>query len=128
MSTPPVSNINVPESLNSKTDKSHKKKGTEDIIQVIANGIQDNILSDESEIRSLVSSNNMTKISYQICSTTPLLDLAQLFDKATDAEYYAMKANQEETLYWISYGKEFVIQYNDFIKNSNKKMGKKKAK
>ncbi|CAG8649174.1 1747_t:CDS:2, partial [Gigaspora rosea] len=120
MPTSPVSNIDMSESLDSKTvkkllnqnqdknlDKSHKKKGTEDIVQVIANGIRDNILLDESEVRSLASSNNVTEIAYQICSITPLLDLAQLFDKATDAEHYAMKANQEETLCWISYGKEF---------------------
>ena len=60
--------------------------------------------------------------------TISLLDLAQLFDKATNAEYYATKANQEETLCWINYGKEFVIQYNDLIKNSNGKIGEKKAK
>jgi polyhydroxyalkanoate synthesis regulator phasin len=54
--------------------------------------------------------------------------LAQLFGKATNAEYYATKANQEETLCWINYGKEFVIQYNDLIKNSNGKIGEKKAK
>ncbi|CAG8788871.1 28420_t:CDS:2 [Gigaspora margarita] len=35
----------------------------------------------------------------QNSSTVLLLDLAQLFDKATDAEYSAIKANQEETLY-----------------------------
>ncbi|CAG8658291.1 1859_t:CDS:2, partial [Racocetra fulgida] len=57
-----------------------------------------------------------------------LLDLAQLFDKATDAEYSAIKANQEETLCWINYGNEFIIQYNDIIKNSNGKIGEKKAK
>ncbi|CAG8620145.1 4736_t:CDS:1, partial [Acaulospora colombiana] len=32
-------------------DKSHKKKGTENIAQVITDGIQNNILSDESEAR-----------------------------------------------------------------------------
>ncbi|RHZ74205.1 hypothetical protein Glove_227g186 [Diversispora epigaea] len=53
---------------------------------------------------------------------------SQLFDKATNAEYYAMKANQEETLRWINYGSEFIIQYNDLIKNSNGKIGEKKAK
>ncbi|CAG8810706.1 9331_t:CDS:2, partial [Gigaspora margarita] len=57
-----------------------------------------------------------------------LLDLAQLFNKATDAEYSAIKANQEETLCWINYENEFIIQYNDIIKNSHSKIGKKKAK
>lgn len=56
--------MSTPESLDSKTVKklwvqnqnksldktslSHKKKGTENIVQVIADGIQDNIISDES--------------------------------------------------------------------------------
>ncbi|RIB29888.1 hypothetical protein C2G38_2291397 [Gigaspora rosea] len=85
-----------------KTSQSHKKKGTENIAQVIADGIQDNVISDESETRSFVSSNHMTEISAtarrQNSDTISLLDLAQLFDKATNAEYYATKANQEETL------------------------------
>ncbi|CAG8598074.1 16200_t:CDS:2, partial [Racocetra fulgida] len=68
MPTSPVSNIDMSESLDSKTvkkllnhnqdknlDKSHKKKGTEDIVQVIANGIRDNILLDESEVRNVLT-------------------------------------------------------------------------
>ncbi|CAG8536651.1 4996_t:CDS:10 [Acaulospora morrowiae] len=121
-----------------KTSQSHKKKGTENIAQVIADGIQDvlssadNTISDESETRSFASSNHVTEISAtarrQNSDTISLLDLAQLFDKATNAEYHAMKANQEETLCWVNYGKEFIIQYNDLIKNSNGKIGEKKAK
>ncbi|CAG8634810.1 7258_t:CDS:2, partial [Paraglomus occultum] len=61
-------------------------------------------------------------------SATPLLELAQLFDTAADAEYYAIKANQKETLCWTNYGKEFIIQYNDLVKNSNGRIGEKKAK
>lgn len=53
------------------------------------------------------------------CSATPLLDLSQLFDKATNAEHYATKTNQEENLCWINYKGEFIIQYNDLIKYSN---------
>ncbi|CAG8602106.1 11128_t:CDS:2 [Cetraspora pellucida] len=122
--------------------RSHKKKGTENIAQVIVDGIQDNNnLLDESKIRhslealplqSFASSNHVTEISMtalrQNSSTVLLLDLAQLFDKATDAEYSAIKANQEETLCWINYGNEFIIQYNDIIKKSNGKIGEKKAK
>ncbi|CAG8785983.1 2639_t:CDS:2, partial [Dentiscutata erythropus] len=95
-------------------------------------GIQDNVISDELETQSFASSNYVTEFSATACrqnsDTILLLDLAQLFDKATNAEYYATKANQEETLCWINYGKEFVIQYNDLIKNSNGKIGEKKAK
>ncbi|CAJ0746313.1 8458_t:CDS:2 [Entrophospora sp. SA101] len=115
-----------------KLDKSYKKKGTENIAKVIVNGIQNNILSDELEIQSFSFSNNVTKIlatdTSSNSSTTPLLELTQLFVKTTDAEYYAIKANQGETLCWINYGKEFIIQYNDLVKNSNGKIDEKKAK
>ncbi|CAG8615253.1 8377_t:CDS:2 [Paraglomus brasilianum] len=75
-----------------KTSQSHKKKGTENIAQVIADGIQDSDSNHVSEISATARRQNSDTIS--------LLDLAQLFDKATNAEYYAMKANQEETLCW----------------------------
>ncbi|CAJ0768644.1 15075_t:CDS:2, partial [Entrophospora sp. SA101] len=112
-------------------NESHKKKGTENIAQVIADGIQDELAhSSTDNIHSDL--NHVTEISVmghrQNSDTISLLDLAQLFDKATNAEYYAMKANQEETLCWINYGNEFIIQYNDLMKNSNSKIGEKKAK
>ncbi|CAG8531721.1 14132_t:CDS:10, partial [Dentiscutata erythropus] len=132
-----VSTLSTPESLDPKTVKklwdrdqnksqdktsqSHKKNGTENIAQVIADGIQNNIISDSvTEISATAHRQNSDTIS--------LLDLAQLFDKATNAEYYAMKANQDETLCWINYGSEFVVQYNDLVKNSKGKIGEKKAK
>ena len=68
-----------------KTSQSHKKKGTENIAQVIADGIQDSDSNHVSEISAMAHRQNSDTIS--------LLDLAQLFDKATNAEYYAMKAN-----------------------------------
>ncbi|CAG8818229.1 10439_t:CDS:2, partial [Gigaspora rosea] len=80
---------------------SHRKKGAENISQMI---------SDES----------------QISSTVPLLTLAQLFDKATDAEYGAIYANQEEILCWCYYGKKFITQVNEVTKGN--KIGEKKAK
>nr|CAG8649310.1 15964_t:CDS:2 [Entrophospora candida] len=112
-------------------NESHKKKGTENIAQAIADGIQDALAhSSTDNIHSDL--NHVTEISVmghcQNSDTISLLDLAQLFDKATNAEYYAMKANQEETLCWINYGNEFIIQYNDLMKNSNSKIGEKKAK
>ncbi|CAG8786935.1 7431_t:CDS:1, partial [Gigaspora rosea] len=75
--------------------------GTENITQVIADGIQealvhgsiDNILSDSNHAIEILATARR-----QNSSTIRLLDLAQLFDKATDAEHYAMKANQEEIL------------------------------
>ncbi|CAG8605441.1 236_t:CDS:1, partial [Scutellospora calospora] len=136
--TPPIqsetSTMLTPESLdlkpvkelwdqnqNKNQNKSHKKKGTKNITQVIADGIQDD---------NLLDSNYVTEISATALhqnSSVLLLDLAQLFDKATDAEYSAIKANQEETLCWTNYGKEFIIQYNDLVKNSNGKIGEKKV-
>ncbi|CAG8689641.1 7435_t:CDS:2 [Cetraspora pellucida] len=133
--TPPIqsetSTMSTPKSLdlkpvkelwdqnqNKNQNKSHKKKGTENITQVIAD---DNLLD----------SNHVTEISATALhqnSSVLLFDLAQLFDKATDAEYSAIKANQEETLCWTNYEKEFIIQYNDLVKNSNGKIGEKKAK
>ncbi|CAG8496576.1 2791_t:CDS:2 [Acaulospora morrowiae] len=104
-STPPILSevLTIPTSpvsLDSKNqdnnqDKLHKKKGTENIAQ--------------QKFAETDSSSNSSAI--------PLLELAQLFDSATDAEYYAIKANQEETLCWTNYGKEFIIQYNDIVKN-----------
>ncbi|CAG8824259.1 10258_t:CDS:2, partial [Dentiscutata erythropus] len=46
----------------------------------------------------------------QNSSTDSLISLAQLFDKVDDAEYGAIRANQEEVLYWYYYGKEFLTQ------------------
>ncbi|CAG8796026.1 16529_t:CDS:2 [Cetraspora pellucida] len=54
--------------------------------------------------------------------------LAQLCDKAFDAEDGANRANQEEILSWSIYEKDFKIQFNEIIKNSRGKIGKKKAR
>ncbi|RIA89699.1 hypothetical protein C1645_824464 [Glomus cerebriforme] len=62
------------------------------------------------------------------CSSLSLLDLAHLFVKASDIEYHTKKANEEEILCWINFGKEFIYQYNGIVKNSNGKIGEKKAK
>ncbi|CAG8636127.1 9750_t:CDS:2, partial [Racocetra fulgida] len=100
---------------NKSQGKLHKKKGTENITQVIADGIQDALVHGSTDnIDNIISdSNHVIEISAtslrQNSSTVLLLDLAQLFDKATDAEHYTMKANQEETLCWINYGNEFII-------------------
>ncbi len=44
----------------------------------------------------------------------------------TDAEYGAIHVNQEEILCWYYYGKKFITQVNETMKNS--KIGEKKAK
>ncbi|GES76165.1 hypothetical protein GLOIN_2v1835304 [Rhizophagus clarus] len=100
---------------------SYKKKSTEKIVQVITDGMM-----AEPSIQD-----NMTEISamtrHPKCSSS-LLDLAHLFDKASDAEYHTKKANEKEILYWVNFGKEFIYQYNKIVENSNGKIGEKKAK
>ncbi|GES92571.1 hypothetical protein GLOIN_2v1030212 [Rhizophagus clarus] len=115
---------------------SHKKKGTEKIVQVITDGmmaepsIQDNIKHQESN-SSNSKALHMTEISATArrpnCSSS-LLDLAKLFDKATDAEYRTKKANEEEILCWVNFGKEFMVHFSELVKNSNGKIREKKAK
>ncbi|CAB5295901.1 unnamed protein product [Rhizophagus irregularis] len=115
---------------------SHKKKGTEKIVQVITDGmmaepsIQDNIKHQESN-SSNSKALHMTEISATArrpkCSSS-LLDLAKLFDKASDAEYRTKKANEEEILCWVNFGKEFMVHFSELVENSNGKIGEKKAK
>ncbi|POG58212.1 hypothetical protein GLOIN_2v1732617, partial [Rhizophagus irregularis DAOM 181602=DAOM 197198] len=91
----------IPEVLNPVTkisarapgQNSHKKKGAENIIQLIADSIKDDVQSNDKTIPCDV-------ISIE----------TQLFDKADDAEYGAICANQEEILRWYYYGKEVLTQ------------------
>jgi hypothetical protein len=111
---------------------SHKKKDTENIVQAIIGGIQDDIKRQEpTSSGSSLEVLQVTEISATgrrpKCSSS-LLDLAHLFDKASDAEYRTKKANEEEILCWINFGKEFIYQYNNIVENSNGKIGEKKAK
>ncbi|CAG8746313.1 391_t:CDS:2 [Gigaspora rosea] len=76
-----------------KTTQLHKKKGAENVAQVIADRIKDNKLIDSNHVCEIPET-SLYPNSYTVLS----LDLVQLFDKATDAEYSAIKANQEETL------------------------------
>ncbi|CAG8727653.1 21864_t:CDS:2 [Gigaspora margarita] len=96
---------------------SHRKKGAENISQMISDGIRDDTYPQNS-IPDI--SNDLLLQRNQISSSVPMLTLAQLFDKATVAEYSAICANQEEILCWCYYGKEFIIH--------NGKIGEKKAK
>src|SRR5436305_816622 len=59
---------------------------------------------------------------------TLLLVLVHLFDKASDAEYCTKKANEEEILCWVNFGKEFMVHFSELMENSNGKIGEKKAK
>ncbi|RGB43458.1 hypothetical protein C1646_749677 [Rhizophagus diaphanus] len=60
--------------------------------------------------------------------SSSLLDLAKLFDKASDAKYRTKKANEEEILCWVNFGKEFMVHFSELVENSNGKIREKKAK
>ncbi|RGB21698.1 hypothetical protein C1646_777474 [Rhizophagus diaphanus] len=94
----------IPEVLNPVTkisarapsQNSHRKKGAENIVQLIADGIKDDAQSSNKTIPcDVISIESLDQNS----STDSLLSLAQLFDKADDAEYGAIHANQEEILH-----------------------------
>jgi hypothetical protein len=57
-----------------------------------------------------------------------LLSLAQLFDKATDVEGGAIRANQEEILRWYYYGKEFLIQVSVIVQDCKGKLARKRQR
>ncbi|GES94916.1 hypothetical protein GLOIN_2v1791032 [Rhizophagus clarus] len=104
---------------------SHMKKGAENIIQLIADGIKNDAQSSDKAIPYdviLIESLN------QNSSTDLLLSLVQLFNKMDDTEYDTIYANQEEILHWYYYGKEFLTQVSMIIQYRKDKIGEKKAK
>src|SRR6266542_1833704 len=82
--------------------------------------------------------NHVTEISETLCPGKVTSDkssideasqhLAQLCDKAFDAEDKANRANQKEILCWYLYEKDFIIQLNGIIESSGGKFGEKKAR
>ncbi|GET65814.1 hypothetical protein GLOIN_2v1735823 [Rhizophagus irregularis DAOM 181602=DAOM 197198] len=109
----------------SASQNSYRKKGAENIVQLIADGIKDDAQSSDKAIPcDVISIENLNQNS----STDSLLSLAQLFNKADDAEYGAIRANQEEILRWYYYGKEFLTQINVIVQDGKGKIGEKKAK
>ncbi|GBB92700.1 hypothetical protein RclHR1_20440003 [Rhizophagus clarus] len=111
----------------------HKKKSVEKIAQVINNGIQDNVkyrepISSGCSLRKPFHETEILAIAcYPKCSSS-LLDLTKLFDKALDAKYRTKKANKEKILCWVNFGKKFIVHFSELVKNSNDKIGEKKAK
>ena len=85
-----------------------------------------------------IEQNYVTEISETLCPGKVTSDkssideasqhLAQLCDKAFDAEDKANRANQEEILCWCLYAKDFIIQLNGIIESSGGKFGEKKAR
>ncbi|UZO08800.1 uncharacterized protein OCT59_029051 [Rhizophagus irregularis] len=120
-----VSNPVTKISAGAPGQNSHRKKGAENIVQLIADGIKDDAQSSDKAIPcDVISIESLNQNS----STDSLLSLAQLFDKADDAEYGAIRANQEEILRWYYYGKEFLTQVSVIVQDGKGKIGEKKAK
>ncbi|CAB4381389.1 unnamed protein product [Rhizophagus irregularis] len=92
---------------------------------MIADGIKDDAQSSDKTMPcNVISAGSSAKILPQF----HLLSLAQLFDKATDAEGGAIRANQEEILRWYYYGKEFLIQASVIVQDGKGKIGEKRQR
>ncbi|GES79197.1 hypothetical protein GLOIN_2v1652170 [Rhizophagus clarus] len=110
--------------------RSHKKKGMDELKHELFNP------SLESEISSSINHNNVTEISETARPGKVTYDnineasqhLAQLCDKAIDAEDRANRANQEEILCWCLYWKDFRNQLDEIIRSGDGKFGEKKAR
>ncbi|PKY21164.1 hypothetical protein RhiirB3_434673 [Rhizophagus irregularis] len=108
----------------STAKNNHRKKGAENIVQLIADGIRD-------DSHSVNKTNPCDGISAggpsQNSSTVPH-SLAQLFYRATDAKCGAIRANQKEILRWFYYGEEFLIQVRAITNDGKGEIGEKKGK
>ncbi|UZO05890.1 uncharacterized protein OCT59_026228 [Rhizophagus irregularis] len=92
----------------------------------------------DSKCKKGKKQNHVTEISETLCPGKVTSDkssideasqyLAQLCDKAFDAEDKANRANQEEILYWYLYAKDFIIQLNGIIESNGGKFDEKKAR
>jgi hypothetical protein len=105
---------------------------------------QELFASELSSQEPSIEQNHVTEISETLCPGKVTSDkssidetsqhLAQLCDKAFDAEDKANRANQEEILCWCLYVKDFIIQLNGIIESSGGvpkgpgKFGEKKAR
>src|SRR5207248_8671947 len=116
---PEVSNPVTEISAGGPCQNSHRKKGAENIVQMITDGIKDDA---QSSVKSIPCDVISAGGPCQNSSTVPLFTLAQLFDKATDAEYITIRANQEEILRWYYYGKEFLIQVSAIVQDGKGKI------
>src|SRR6266542_1581078 len=99
---------------------------------------QELFASELSSQEPSIEQNHVTEISETLCpgkvtSDNSSIDeasqhLAQLCDKAFDAEDKANRANQEEILCWYLYAKDFIIQLIGIIESGGGKFGEKKAR
>ncbi|CAG8793619.1 27696_t:CDS:2, partial [Dentiscutata erythropus] len=110
-------------------NRSHKKKGMDELKHKLFNSPL------ESDSPSSINHNNATEIFGTGRLGKVIYDnideasqhLAQLCDKAIDAEDRANRANQEEILYWCLYWKDFRNQLDEIIRSGGGKIGEKKA-
>jgi myosin heavy subunit len=119
----------VPQELNS-CNRSHKKKGMDELKHELFNP------PSETDSPSSINHNIMTEVSETARPEKFTCDgidesshhLAQLCDKAIDAEDRANRANQEEILCWCLYWKDFRNQLDEIIRSNSDKFGEKKAR
>ena len=112
------------------SSRSHKKKGMDELKHELFNP------PSESDGPSSINHNNVTEVSETARPRKVTYDsideasqhLAQLCDKAIDAEDRANRANQEEILCWCLYWKDFRDQLDEIIRSNGGKFGKKKAR
>ncbi|CAB4390357.1 unnamed protein product [Rhizophagus irregularis] len=130
--TQPCNSTSSEEKICSELDSKCKKGKSVDKLK------QELFASELSSQEPSIEQNHVTEISETLCPGKVTSDkssideasqhLAQLCDKAFDAEDKANRANQEEILCWYLYAKDFIIQLNGIIESSGGKFGEKKAR
>ncbi|CAJ0848102.1 7918_t:CDS:1, partial [Entrophospora sp. SA101] len=139
---------NIPESSHSdsneiisqdETGKIRKKTGVEHKKGEGLDKLKHELFVSETSQEPSIEQNLVNEISETLCPGKITFDnissideasqhLAQLCNKAFDAEDKANRANQEEILCWYLYAKDFRIQLNGIIETSEGKFGEKKAR
>ncbi|CAG8832013.1 25548_t:CDS:2, partial [Gigaspora margarita] len=115
--TQPCNSTSSEEKICSELDSKCKKgKGV--------NKLKQELFAPELPSQVPIEQNHVTKISETAGPGKSSIDeasqhLAQLCDKAFDAEDGANRANQEEILCWCLYAKDFRTQLNEIIENSD---------
>ncbi|POG76724.1 hypothetical protein GLOIN_2v1871901 [Rhizophagus irregularis DAOM 181602=DAOM 197198] len=84
-------------------------------------------ISSGCSLCELFHETEISATAHRLKCSSSLLDLAKLFDKASDAEYRTnKKANEEEILCWVNFGKEFMVHFKQLVtirEKRSKEMG-----
>ncbi|POG83186.1 hypothetical protein GLOIN_2v1761214 [Rhizophagus irregularis DAOM 181602=DAOM 197198] len=96
----------------------------EKMLQEIKCPTSDPVIHDQKRVTGVSETACSEKVTYSIDEVSQ--HLAQLCDKAIDAEDRANQANQEEILCWCLYWKDFRDQLNEIIRSNSGKFGEKK--